>query len=122
MKHSSLSRLCRLRALFSEYRIDGIIIPTSDPHLSEYTASHWKFRKWISGFSGSAGTVVILKDEAGLWTDSRYFLQATKQLEGSSIDLYKEKMPETPSIEEFILSHLPEGSNIGIDEHIFSAN
>jgi Xaa-Pro aminopeptidase len=122
MKHSSLSRLCRLRALFSEYRIDGIIIPTSDPHLSEYTASHWKFRKWISGFSGSAGTVVVLKDKAGLWTDSRYFIQAAEQLDGSTIDLYKEKLPETPTIENYIKSNFSNGACIGIDNRLFSAS
>lgn len=122
MEHSSISRLFKLRALFSEYNIDGFIIPTSDPHLSEYTAAHWKFRKWISGFSGSAGTVVVLKDKAGLWTDSRYFIQAAKQLEGSTIDLYKEKLPETPSIEDFIKSNLSKGCSIGIDNRLFSAS
>lgn len=115
-------KLSRLRASFSDYHIEGFIIPTSDPHLSEYTAAHWKFRKWISGFSGSAGTVVVTKDKAGLWTDSRYFIQAAQQLEGSTIQLYKEKLPETPSIETFILSNLPEGSSIGIDNQLFSAS
>lgn len=115
-------KLSRLRASFSDCHIEGFIIPTSDPHLSEYTAAHWKFRKWISRFSGSAGTVVVTKDKAGLWTDSRYFIQAAQQLEGSTIQLYKEKLPETPSIETFILNNLPEGSSIGIDNRLFSAS
>lgn len=72
------------------------ITPSTDPHLSEYVAPHWMSREWISGFTGSAGTVVVLMNEAGLWTDSRYFLQAAKELEGSGITLYKEMLPETP--------------------------
>ncbi len=115
-------RLHHLRTFFSDYQIEGVIIPTSDPHLSEYTAAHWKFREWISGFNGSAGTMVVLKDKAGLWTDSRYFIQAAQQLDGSSIQLYKERLPETPSIEDFILKNLPKGTNIGIDNRLFSAS
>lgn len=65
--------------------IKAFIIPSTDPHLSEYVAPHWMSREWISGFTGSAGTVVVLMNEAGLWTDSRYFLQAAKELEGSGI-------------------------------------
>ena len=122
MAQLSTNRLHGLRTSFSDYDIEGIIIPTSDPHLSEYTAAHWKIREWVSGFNGSAGTLVVLKDKAGLWTDSRYFIQAAQQLNGSSIQLYREKLPETPSIEDFVLRNLPEGTNIGIDNRLFSAS
>lgn len=122
MAQLSTDRLHKLRTFFADYQIEGIIIPTSDPHLSEYTAAHWKIREWVSGFNGSAGTLVVLKDKAGLWTDSRYFIQATQQLKGSSIQLYKEKLPETPSIEDFILKNLPKGTNIGMDNRLFSAS
>ena len=67
------------------YYVDAYIIPGSDPHMSEYTAAHWKKREFISGFTGSAGTVVILAEEAGLWTDSRYYIQAEEELAGSGI-------------------------------------
>ena len=91
-------RIEALRAAMKRRGVQAFIIPSTDPHISEYVAPHWQTREWISGFTGSAGTVVITTDKAGLWTDSRYFLQAAAQLEGSGIDLYKEMLPETPSI------------------------
>ena len=101
MKHSELTVPQRLQALRDEMKAQGLdayIIPTSDPHMSEYPASCWKYRKWISGFTGSAGTVVVTADKAGLWTDSRYFLQAETQLADTGIDLYRLMLPETPSL------------------------
>ena len=89
MKQSIKERVHALRMTFHSNSIKAFIIPSTDPHLSEYVAPHWMSREWISGFTGSAGTAVILMDKAGLWTDSRYFLQATKELEGSGITLYK---------------------------------
>ena len=106
MKQSIKERVHALRMTFHPNSIKAFIIPSTDPHLSEYVAPHWMSREWISGFTGSAGTAVILMDKAGLWTDSRYFLQATKELEGSGITLYKEMLPETPSITEFLCQHL----------------
>ena len=100
--------------------ISAFIIPSTDPHLSEYVAPHWQSREWISGFTGSAGTVVVTSDKAGLWTDSRYFLQAAEQLQGSGIELYKEMLPETPSIPDFLAAELPEGRAVGIDGKVFS--
>ncbi|EXZ81287.1 metallopeptidase M24 family protein [Bacteroides fragilis str. B1 (UDC16-1)] len=100
--------------------IQAFIIPSTDPHLSEYVAPHWKSREWISGFTGSAGTVVITEKKAGLWTDSRYFLQAAEQLQGSGIDLYKEMLPETPSITKFLSDELQPGESVGIDGKMFS--
>lgn len=101
-------------------KADAFIIPSTDPHMSEYVAPHWQSREWISGFTGSAGTVVVTRDKAGLWTDSRYFLQAAQQLEDTGIDLYKEMLPETPSISEFLCQELEAGSTVGIDGYVFS--
>ena len=81
MKQSIKERVHALRMTFHPNSIKAFIIPSTDPHLSEYVAPHWMSREWISGFTGSAGTAVILMDKAGLWTDSRYFLQAEKELE-----------------------------------------
>ena len=113
-------RIDALRALLKREGIDAFIIPSTDPHLSEYVAPYWKSREWISGFTGSAGTAVITSDKAGLWTDSRYFLQAEQQLEGSGIDLYKEMLPETPSILDFLRENLTANSVVGIDGKVFS--
>lgn len=113
-------RIQDLRRWMDQTNIEAFIIPSTDPHLSEYVAPHWQSREWISGFTGSAGTVVITRQEAGLWTDSRYFLQATQQLSGTGIDLYKEMLPETPSITEFLCRHLQAGDRVGIDGSVFS--
>lgn len=115
------NRIAALRAHIAQEQIQAFIIPSTDPHLSEYVAPHWQSREWISGFTGSAGTVVVTAKDAGLWTDSRYFLQATRQLEGTCITLYKEMLPETPNIPEFLSAHLQEGDCVGIDGKMFSA-
>ena len=109
-----------MRAAMKEQNIQAYIIPTTDPHLSEYPAACWKYREWISGFTGSAGTVVVTLDKAGLWTDSRYFLQAEMQLEGTGIDLYKLMLPETPSIPQFLLAELGEGDTVGLNGLTYS--
>ena len=113
-------RLEALRAWMQTEKADAFIIPSTDPHISEYVAPHWQSREWISGFTGSAGTVVVTRDKAGLWTDSRYFLQAAQQLEGTGIDLYKEMLPETPGISEFLCRELEAGNTAGIDGYVFS--
>lgn len=110
-----------MRAFMQNEGIQAFIIPSTDPHLSEYVAPHWKSREWISGFTGSAGTVVVTAKEAGLWTDSRYFLQAAQQLEGTEMELYKEMLPETPSIPAFLGTKLQKGDTVGIDGKMFSA-
>lgn len=99
---SITERINVLRAEMKRESIDAVIIPTTDPHDSEYPAPYWKGREWISGFNGSAGTVVVTNDDAALWTDSRYFIQAAEQLQGTGITLMKEKIPDTPSITEWI--------------------
>lgn len=115
------NRIAALRAHIAQEQIQAFIIPSTDPHLSEYVAPHWQSREWISSFTGSAGTVVVTAKDAGLWTDSRYFLQAARQLEGTCITLYKEMLPETPNIPEFLSAHLQEGDCVGIDGKMFSA-
>ena len=115
-------RIQSLRTWMEQVGIDAFIIPSTDPHLSEYVAPHWQSREWISGFTGSAGTVVITQEEAGLWTDSRYFLQAARQLKGTGIDLYKEMLPETPSIPTFLSARLKRGQTVGIDGRVFATD
>lgn len=114
------SRLTALRTVLKNQGISAFIIPSTDPHLSEYVAPHWHSREWVSGFSGSAGTAVVTLEKAGLWTDSRYFLQAADQLQGTGIDLYKEMLPETPSIAQFLTAELKAGESVGIDAAVFS--
>lgn len=89
MKQSISERIHALRMWFKP-NIQAFIIPSTDPHLSEYVAPHWKSREWISGFTGSAGTVVITEKKAGLWTDSRYFLQAAEQLQ-EAVSIYTKR-------------------------------
>lgn len=113
-------RVQKLREAMLGKGFKAYIVPSSDAHLSEYTPEHWKARRWISGFTGSAGTVVITKDKAGLWTDSRYFLQAEEQLHGSGITLYKDGLPSTPSIENFLTGELKAGEVVACDGQCFS--
>ena len=120
MKQTISERVHSLRMAFVPSHIDAFIIPSTDPHLSEYVAPHWKSREWITGFTGSAGTAVILKDQAGLWTDSRYFLQAAEQLAETGITLYKEMLPETPDISTFLCQNLHSGATVGIAGKMFS--
>ncbi|GBU06671.1 Xaa-Pro aminopeptidase [Bacteroidales bacterium] len=113
-------RIDALRKAMESKGIDAYIVPSSDPHISEYPADYWKTRSWISGFTGSAGTIAVTKNKAGLWTDSRYFLQAIEELEGSGIELFKEGVSKTPSLEQWLTDELPQESTIGIDAQVFS--
>lgn len=109
------SRIDKMRAAMRSRHIDAMIIPRTDSHLSEYIADHWQVVRWLSGFTGSAATMVITADEALLWTDSRYFLQAAKQLAGSGVTLMKEGLPDTPDIDTWLLDRLHAGQTVGID-------
>ena len=120
MKTNIPERIAALREAMKQHKIDAYIIPTSDPHMSEYPADCWKYREWISGFTGSAGTVIITADKAGPWTDSRYFLQASTQLEGTGIELFKMMLPETPTIPEFLTHELKEGQTVGLNGETYS--
>jgi len=118
MNKTIAERLLSLRKQLEKEGLQACIIPTSDPHQSEYTADYWKFREYLSGFTGSAGVLVISTNNAGLWTDSRYFLQAEEELKGSNIELFKQGIPGTPSPEEWIIGQ--EYKNVGIDGTVFS--
>ena len=109
------NRLAELRLEMAARQLSAFIIPSTDPHSGEYVPEHWETRKWISGFTGSAGTAVITLEDAGLWTDSRYFIQAEEQLEETGIRLFKDRLPETPSIDEWLGSILKKGDKVGID-------
>jgi Xaa-Pro aminopeptidase len=115
-------KIQRLRKSMQAGQVQACIIPTTDPHISEYTPDRWKTRAWISGFTGSAGTVVITKNKAGLWTDSRYFLQAEEQLRSSGIDLYRTGLPETPAFSDWIVSELSPGDCVGIEGNVYEAS
>lgn len=114
-------RIFAIRQFMLKKGLSAFIIPTTDPHLSEYPATHWGSREWISGFTGSAGTVVITQEKAGLWTDSRYFLQAANELKGTSIKLFREGLPETSTIEEWLTTELDEGQSVGINGEVYAA-
>ena len=120
MPTTIFDRLTALRAKLMAYNLDAYLIPSSDPHQSEYVAPHWKSRKWISGFTGSAGLVVVTRDHAGLWTDSRYFLQAETELANSGITLHKQMVPHAPEHVSWLAENLPNGSVIGLDGFLFS--
>ena len=116
------NRLKQLRAVMHEEGIDAYLIPSQDPHQSEYVAEYWKGRPWISGFTGSAGTAVITSDYAGVWTDSRYFLQGEKELADSEFVLERQLIPHTPQHLEWLRDNLPAGAVIGIDGNVFFCN
>ncbi|OSB11930.1 peptidase M24 [Paraclostridium bifermentans] len=115
-------RLESLRKYMGEYKIDAYIIPSSDNHQSEYVGDYFKSRAYISGFTGSAGTLVVTMDEAGLWTDGRYFIQAENQLKNTGIKLFKMGEEGVPTTQEFICEKLSEGSTLGFDGRLISAN
>lgn len=117
MKQTIQERLTILRQVMKEQGIHAFIFPSSDPHNSEYVAEHWKGREWISGFNGSAGTAVVTLKHAALWTDSRYFIAAAEQLAGTEYLLMKDRLPDTPSISEWIALELSdyESPVVGVD-------
>ena len=111
-------RLAALREEMKKRNIAIYVVPTADFHESEYVGSYFKARKFITGFTGSAGTAVITLTEAGLWTDGRYFVQAAKQLEGTSVTLYKMGMEGVPKVNEYIENTLAEGECLGFDGRV----
>lgn len=120
MSKETFPHLEALRDLMRSKHIDAVIIPGTDPHQSEYPSEHWKFRDYVSGFTGSNGTAVVTLDDAGLWTDSRYFLQAAEQLEGSGFMLHKENIPGEPTVLEWLGEVLDEDAVVGVDGRLFS--
>ena len=114
-------RLAKLRELMKREGYTAYVIPTNDFHLSEYTGDYFKERKFMSGFTGSAGTLVVTEDEAGLWTDGRYYIQAERQLEGSTITLFKQGMKDVPLPEEYLAKKMGEGDVVGFDGRVIPA-
>lgn len=115
-----LDRLSKIRSLMQEQGIDAYIIPSSDPHISEYLPERYKCIAWTSGFTGSAGTLVITQKFAGLWTDARYFVQAVEQLEGTGFELVKLKVQASAEYAEWISDNLPSGSCVAFDGNLAS--
>lgn len=113
-------RLALFRAYMKGNGIDACIIPSSDPHQSEYVATHWQAREWISGFTGSSGLVIVTQDEAGLWTDSRYFIQAEVELKDTGIDLHKVINRSKPAHIYWLRDNLNKGQSLAIDGSLFS--
>ena len=120
MKTEIRKRISALRSLMQSKSISAYITYSTDPHSGEYAPAHWESRKWITGFTGSAGTAVITSDDGGLWTDSRYFIQAEEQLTDTGLKLFKERMPETPSIPQWLCRVLKKGERVGIDGYTTS--
>ncbi len=116
------SRLNAMRKFMEENNLDLFIIPSTDAHLSEYPPTHWESRKWISGFTGSAGTVVVTKDKAGVWTDSRYFLQAAEELKDTGFDLFRMGQADTPDMTSWIIEQVGNGGKVGIDGLVYAAS
>lgn len=114
-------KLNALRAQMTERNIDIYLIPTSDFHESEYVGDYFKARKYMTGFTGSAGTAVVTMSEAGLWTDGRYFIQAENQLAGSSVDLYRMGEEGVPTVQEFLEDKLPQGGTLGFDGRVVNS-
>ncbi|MBP1676276.1 MAG: peptidase [Bacteroidetes bacterium] len=115
-------RVALLREAMKVAGVSAYIVPGTDPHASEYIAGYWKERQWISGFTGSAGTAALTLDKAGLWTDSRYFLQGAAELEGTGYELMKMGLPETPDMLSWICSELKSGDKVGVNAQMFSVN
>ncbi|MDR3365873.1 MAG: aminopeptidase P family protein [Prevotellaceae bacterium] len=121
MENTVSKRLEQLRSYMRTKNLQAFIIPSTDAHTSEYVPEHWESRRWVSGFTGSAGTAVVTLGSAGLWTDARYFLQAADELRGSEIVLFKDRLPDTVTIRSWLVSQLPEGGRVGIDGGVYPA-
>lgn len=116
MKENINKRISYLRSKMQATGIDAFLINGTDPHLSEYLTEHWQTRSFISGFTGSAGMVIVTHQKAALWTDSRYFLQAEDQLKGTTIQLIKMRTPGHPEPAEWLMQNLKQGDSVGMDE------
>lgn len=114
------NRITHLRAAMKAAQIDAYIIPSSDPHQGEYVAEHWQSRAWISGFSGSAGTVVVTEKHLGLWTDSRYYLQAPEELKAADGHLHKMDGSRESWFINWLIDQLPNGASLGCDGRLFT--
>ncbi|MBU4130273.1 MAG: aminopeptidase P family N-terminal domain-containing protein, partial [Proteobacteria bacterium] len=114
-------KLVRLRKKMANLNIAAFVVPTADPHQSEYMADHWQARRWLTGFTGSAGVAVVTKNQAILWTDSRYWLQAASQIKGSSFELFRQGESEVPEFDVWLSQILSKSDTIAMDGHVVSA-
>ncbi|MCI9182960.1 MAG: aminopeptidase P family protein [Acholeplasmatales bacterium] len=117
-----MDKIKKLQQILTLNQIDAYIIPTADEHNSEYISAYYKIREYLTGFTGSAGTLIITQNKAFLWTDGRYHIQATKQLEGKPITLMKQGLPNVPSIEEFLIEHLKKGNTLAFNGKTMDAS
>ncbi|NKJ20621.1 aminopeptidase P family protein [Dyella sp. SG609] len=108
------SRLALLRQAMRRHGVDACLVPSADPHLSEYLPAHWQARTWLSGFTGSAGTLVVTADWAGLWTDSRYFAQAERELAGTGVELMRQRTANVPEPQEWLHQQLHESQVLAV--------
>jgi Xaa-Pro aminopeptidase len=115
-----IDKLKALRRLMRKHRVQAYLVPSTDPHQSEYVPEFWKRRQFITGFTGSAGDALVTLDEAGLWTDSRYFLQAERELRGSGFTLFRWGMPGVPAWQEWAAKELKPGQALGLDPKLIS--
>lgn len=122
MGNMEKQRIVALQNLLAQENIDYYIVPTADYHSSEYVSDYFKMRAFLSGFTGSAGTLIVSNEEAGLWTDGRYFVQAEKELEGSGIILYRMEEEGVPTIKEYLEKKVMEGQTVGFDGRVVSAS
>ncbi len=120
MSQDIRTKIQKLRELMKERRIDAYIIPSDDNHQSEYVGDYFKAREYMTGFTGSAGTAVVMMDKVGLWTDGRYFLQAENQLKGTGIELYKAGNSGVPTVEEFLVDKMPQSGVLGFDGRLIA--
>ena len=110
-----VEKIVALRAAMEAEGADGVYVPSSDPHMTEYLPARWRCRAWLSGFTGSAGTLCVTREAAALWTDGRYFIQAERQLEGSGITLMRMAQPGVPTAEEWLADRMPAGGTLALD-------
>ncbi|NEN75067.1 aminopeptidase P family protein [Pelistega sp. NLN82] len=113
-------RLTQLRQLMKNHQVDAWIVPSADPHLSEYLPDYWQQRVWLSGFTGSVGTVIVTENFAGLWVDSRYWEQAKTQLQDTGIELMKSGEPDVLNMDDWLAQHLPKEARIGFNPFMMS--
>lgn len=113
-------KIAALRKLMKARNVGALIVPSADPHQSEYVSPRWQARRWVTGFTGSAGTLVVTADQAGLWVDGRYFIQAGRELRGSGISLFKSREPGVPTVNEWIAGQLGMGATVAFDGQLFS--
>ena len=114
MNQTIRNRVAKLREAMERAGVDYYMVPTADFHNSEYVDTYFKVREYLSGFTGSNGTLVVSRDEAGLWTDGRYFIQAENELEGTGITLFRMLDEGVPTIKEYLKDHMKEGQTLGL--------